>query len=50
MRKIKYRIQCKCQKCGLVWMDTRQWSVCANCSWDDLPITEAAKEANHETT
>ncbi|MDZ4165788.1 MAG: hypothetical protein U1C55_11740, partial [Smithellaceae bacterium] len=34
MKKLKIRIQCKCQSCGKVWMDNRQWVFCMLCQAD----------------
>ena len=31
MKKLKIRIQCKCQSCGKIWMDSRQWVYCMLC-------------------
>ena len=32
MKRLRTRIQCKCQACGKVWMDSRQWSYCPDCA------------------
>ncbi len=34
MKKLRIKIQCKCQSCGKVWMDCRQWVFCMTCQVD----------------